>query len=93
MSLEDREKLISGDLVLDETTLRLQQTQKAALEAEQMSQNIYEQLRQQRERIENSARALHSTDADMDQSNQLLNEIIARYSFQNIAALVKYAFI
>ena len=79
MSLEDRKKLISGDLVLDETNLRLQQTQRAAVEAEQMSHDIYEQLRQQRERIENSARALHSTDADMDHSNQLLNDIIARY--------------
>lgn len=78
MSEEDRKKLIGADLVLDETSLRLQQSQKVATEAEQISHNIYEQLRQQRERIEHSARALHSTEANMDQSNQLLQEIIAR---------------
>lgn len=74
-----RHKLISTDVTIDATTLKLHQTQRAAAEAEQMGLNIYEKLRQQREQLERASRTLHQADTDIDESNRTLRNLIRRY--------------
>lgn len=79
ISDESKKNLMESDVVLDVTDIRLQNTQKMAAEAEQIGQSIYDQLRNQRERLQQASRNLHQTEADMDDSNQLLRSMIQRY--------------
>jgi hypothetical protein len=60
-------------------TRLLDETYKAAQESEQISIQVYDQLRQQREQLNRASLALHETDDSMARSNVLLRNMIRRY--------------
>lgn len=77
-------ELLLGDLAkvqpgpVYDSSRKLEESQRAALEAEQISITIYDQLRAQREQLERVSETLHETDANVSHSNRLLNNMIRR---------------
>jgi len=79
----NRQKLLGNHTIvpqtsLDMSTLRLEAAQRAATEAEQVSIQVYDQLRQQREQLQRAAGTLQETDYEVRQSNRTLQEMIRR---------------
>lgn len=72
-------ELLQGDHTLDRTGDRLDATYKAAQETERLGAHVHEQLRQQREQLQRAAATLDETDANMSQSNRMLQSMIQRY--------------
>lgn len=84
-AMNSQRELLLGDLAsaqpggVHDSSRKLEETQRAALEAEQISITIYDQLRAQREQLERVSETLHDTDANVSHSNRLLNSMVRRY--------------
>jgi hypothetical protein len=78
-----RDKLLGAAKPIDATTARLDASQKAASEAEHIGIQIYDNLRQQRDQLQRAAQNLSETDANMNQSNRLLRDMIRRFQFSS----------
>lgn len=63
---------------------RLVETQRLAAEAEQLGYSTLNDLKRQREQLERARRNLYQTDADLDQSNQLMTSMMRRYLYYTI---------
>lgn len=58
---------------------RLVETQRLAVEAEQLGFTTMNDLKRQREQLERARRNLYQTDADLDRSNNLMTSMMRRY--------------
>lgn len=84
-SIDDpRGRLLDGNQAIGSsasaTTMedRLAQTQRLALETEQLGISVLADLRRQREQIERAGQVLHETDTDISRSNKILRDIRRR---------------
>jgi len=75
---EFREQLLGANIALDDSTARLNAAHKAAQEAEHVSIQVFEQLRQQREQLHRATVALDETDANMSHSSRILRDMVHR---------------
>jgi len=72
----DRTRLLAGNSLLEDGSRRLQDSQRIALETEEQGADILNNLRMQREQIENSRNMLHTADSAIDRSSVTLKKMI-----------------
>lgn len=72
----DRTRLLAGTQSLDESTRRLENSQRVALETEDMGADILRSLRVQREQIEHSRVVLGNAEGHVDRSNKTLKGMV-----------------
>lgn len=94
-----RKQLLSNNASLDRTLDRLRESQRIALETENIGGNILNDLRAQREQITNSRNTLASADTYVDKSIQTLKSMTRRLtankfiSYAIIAVLILLIFL
>jgi hypothetical protein len=69
------------------TSVHLERTQRLAAEAEMVGASVLGDLRRQREQLERANRNLRETEADIDQSNDLLQSMIRRVFASRLISL------
>jgi len=75
----DRARLLVGTSVLEQGTKRLQESQRLAIETEMQGADILNNLRSQREQIENSRSTLDRADLAIDRASSTLKQMVRRY--------------
>ncbi|KAK0558065.1 t-SNARE VTI1 [Tilletia horrida] len=83
-SAAQRERLLRGTATLEDGSRRLQESQRIALETEEVGAGILRDLRGQREQIENSRNTLRQADSNIDRSSRTLTQMIRRARQQKI---------
>ena len=73
-----RQRLLQGSATLEDGTRRLQESQRIALETEDLGADILRDLRGQREQIEHSRDTLRTADSSLDRSSKTLTKMIRR---------------
>ncbi|KAE8227273.1 hypothetical protein CF319_g243 [Tilletia indica] len=73
-----RERLLRGTATLEDGSRRLHESQRIALETEEVGAGILRDLRGQREQIENSRNTLRQADGNIDRSSRTLTQMIRR---------------
>ncbi|CAD6893425.1 unnamed protein product [Tilletia controversa] len=73
-----RERLLKGTATLEDGSRRLHESQRIALETEEVGAGILRDLRGQREQIENSRNTLRQADSNIDRSSRTLTQMIRR---------------
>ncbi|EPQ25812.1 uncharacterized protein PFL1_06679 [Pseudozyma flocculosa PF-1] len=82
-----RERLLQGTATLEDGTRRLEESQRLALETEDMGADILRDLRGQREQIEHSRDTLRQADANIDRSSRTLSKMIRRAKQQKLVTM------
>jgi vesicle transport through interaction with t-SNAREs protein 1 len=77
--LEQRQQLLSGTERLERSSARLQESQRIALETEDVGRNTLADLHQQRETIERTRMNLHTSEGYVDTSIKTLKGMARRY--------------
>lgn len=77
--LEQRQQLLSGTERLDRSSGRLRESQRIALETEDIGRNTLADLAQQRETIQNTRGTLLESEGYTDRSNKTLRGMARRY--------------
>lgn len=77
--LEQRQQLLSGTERLERSSQRLQESQRIALETEDIGRNTLADLQQQRETIERTRMNLHQSEGYVDTSIKTLKGMARRY--------------
>ncbi|GAC95146.1 vesicle transport protein [Pseudozyma hubeiensis SY62] len=75
----NRQRLLQGTASLEDGTRRLEESNRLALETEDLGADILRDLRSQREQIENSRDTLRQADQSIDRSSKTLSKMIRRY--------------
>lgn len=94
-----RKKLLSNHSILERTSGRLRDSQRVALETENIGSNILNDLRSQREQISNSRNTLMTADGYIDKSVKTLRSMSRRLmankfiSYAIIAVLIVLIFL
>lgn len=73
-----RQRLLQGSATLEDGTRRLEESQRIALETEDLGADILRDLRGQREQIEHSRDTLRTADSSLDRSSKTLTKMIRR---------------
>lgn len=79
--LEQRQQLLSGTERLERSSGRLRDSQRIALETEDVGRNVLGDLATQREQLENTRRNLHESEGYTDRSIKTLRGMARRYCF------------
>jgi vesicle transport through interaction with t-SNAREs 1 len=79
--LEQRQQLLSGTERLDRSSQRLRESQRIALETEDIGQNTLADLHTQRETIEHTRAGLLESEGYVDRSVKTLRTMARRYIF------------
>lgn len=74
----NRQRLLQGTASLEDGTRRLEESNRLALETEDLGADILRDLRSQREQIENSRDTLRQADQSIDRSSKTLSKMIRR---------------
>lgn len=77
--LEQRQQLLSGTERLERSSARLQESQRIALETEDIGRSTLADLQQQRETIEHTRMNLHQSEGYVDTSIKTLRGMARRY--------------
>lgn len=77
--LEQRQQLLSGTERLERSSARLQQSQRTALETEDVGRNVLADLYVQRETIQHTRDNLHQSEGYVDTSIKTLRGMARRY--------------
>jgi vesicle transport through interaction with t-SNAREs protein 1 len=77
-SASDRTRLLSGTATLEDSTRRLEDSHRMALETEDVGADILRNLRGQREQIEHSRDTLGRADTGIDKASGTLKKMIRR---------------
>jgi vesicle transport through interaction with t-SNAREs protein 1 len=72
----DRTRLLAGSQSLQDSTKRLQDSQRVALETEELGGDILRSLRVQREQIEHSRGVLGSAENNVDRASGTLKSMV-----------------
>ena len=72
----DRTRLLAGTQSLEESTRRLENSQRVALETEDIGADILRSLRVQREQIEHSREMLGGAEGNVDRSSKTLKGMV-----------------
>jgi vesicle transport through interaction with t-SNAREs protein 1 len=72
----DRTRLLAGHQSLQDSSRRLQDSQRIALETEELGGDIMRSLRVQREQIEHSRDTLHGAEGNVDRASGTLNKMV-----------------
>nr|CDI56883.1 related to VTI1-v-SNARE: involved in Golgi retrograde protein traffic [Melanopsichium pennsylvanicum 4] len=80
----NRQRLLQGTASLEDGTRRLEESNRLALETEDLGADILRDLRSQREQIENSRDTLRQADQSIDRSSKTLSKMIRRYVFESL---------
>jgi len=72
----DRTRLLAGTQSLQDSTMRLQDSQRVALETEELSGDILRSLRIQREQIEHSRNVLGNAESNVDRASGTLKSMV-----------------
>lgn len=75
---DQRQRLLQGTATLEDGTRRLQESNRIALETEDLGADILRDLRGQREQIEHSRDTLRGADSSLDRSSKTLTKMIRR---------------
>lgn len=75
----NRQRLLHATASLEDGTRRLEESNRLALETEDLGADILRDLRSQREQIENSRNTLRQADQSIDRSSRTLSKMIRRY--------------
>jgi len=81
---DSRTRLLQGTELLADGTRRLEESQRVALETEDIGADILRNLRGQREQIENSRDTLHKADSSIDKASGTLKKMIRRIYQQRV---------
>lgn len=73
-----RQRLLQGSATLEDGTRRLEESNRIALETEDLGADILRDLRGQREQIEHSRDTLRTADSSLDRSSKTLTKMIRR---------------
>lgn len=79
VQLEQRQQLLSGSDRLERSSARLQESQRIALETEDIGRNTLTDLHQQRETIERTRTNLHTSEGYVETSIKTLRGMARRY--------------
>jgi vesicle transport through interaction with t-SNAREs protein 1 len=79
VQLEQRQQLLSGTDRLERSSARLQESQRIALETEDIGRGTLNDLHQQRETIEHTRSNLHQSEGYVDTSIKTLRSMARRY--------------
>ncbi|KAJ5701902.1 hypothetical protein N7488_009450 [Penicillium malachiteum] len=85
--LEQRQQLLSGTERLERSSARLQQSQRAALETEDIGRNVLADLYVQRETIQNTRDNLHQSEGYVDTSIKTLRGMARRMATNRIITI------
>jgi len=85
--LEQREQLLSGTERLERSSARLQESQRVALETEDVGRNTLADLYQQRETIEHTRMGLHQSEGYVDTSIKTLKGMARRMATNRIITI------
>ncbi|SOV05809.1 related to VTI1 - v-SNARE: involved in Golgi retrograde protein traffic [Ustilago sp. UG-2017a] len=83
----NRQRLLQGTASLEDGTRRLEESNRLALETEDLGADILRDLRSQREQIENSRDTLRQADQSIDRSSQTLSRMIRRAKQQKLVTI------
>jgi len=84
----DRTRLLSGTALLEDGSMRLQESQRIALETEDQGAEILMNLRQQREQIEHSRETLLGADGSISRASSTLKKMIRRMYQQRVVTAI-----
>ncbi|KAJ5627369.1 hypothetical protein N7528_004796 [Penicillium herquei] len=85
--LEQRQQLLSGTERLERSSARLQQSQRTALETEDIGRNVLADLYVQRETIQNTRDNLHQSEGYVDTSIKTLRGMARRMATNRIITI------
>lgn len=77
-SASDRTRLLSGTAILEDSTRRLEDSHRIALETEDVGADILRNLRGQREQIEHASGTLNRAEVSIDRAGGTLKKMIRR---------------
>jgi len=80
----DRERLLAGTEILGDGSRRLTETQRVALETEDLGVDILRNLRGQRETIENARDTLRGADSNIDRASGTIKKMIRQMYKQRV---------
>ncbi|KAJ1032901.1 hypothetical protein NDA18_001623 [Ustilago nuda] len=83
----NRQRLLQGTASLEDGTRRLEESNRLALETQDLGADILRDLRSQREQIENSRDTLRQADQSIDRSSQTLSRMIRRAKQQKLVTI------
>ncbi|CDU24373.1 related to VTI1-v-SNARE: involved in Golgi retrograde protein traffic [Sporisorium scitamineum] len=83
----NRQRLLQGTASLEDGTRRLEESNRLALETEDLGADILRDLRSQREQIENSRDTLRQADQSIDRSSKTLSKMIRRAKQQKLVTV------
>ncbi|KAJ1021840.1 hypothetical protein NDA16_003603 [Ustilago loliicola] len=83
----NRQRLLQGTASLEDGTRRLEESNRLALETEDLGADILRDLRSQREQIENSRDTLRQADQSIDRSSKTLSKMIRRAKQQKLVTI------
>jgi len=83
-STSDRTRLLSGTALLEDGSHRLDESHRIALDTEAQGAEILQNLRGQREQIENSRNMLDTADRSIDRASGTLKKMIRRMYQQRV---------
>ncbi|PWZ01274.1 V-snare-domain-containing protein [Testicularia cyperi] len=86
-SAAQRQRLLQGTTMLEDGTRRLEESNRLALETEDLGADILRDLRSQREQIENSRDTLRQADQSIDRSSKTLSKMIRRAKQQKLVTI------
>ncbi|CAO1620491.1 unnamed protein product [Sympodiomycopsis kandeliae] len=81
---DQRQRLLKGTNTLQDGTRRLEESNRIALETEDLGADILRDLRGQREQIEHSRDTLRGADENLDRSSKTLTQMIRRAKQQKV---------
>ncbi|PWN48020.1 V-snare-domain-containing protein [Violaceomyces palustris] len=82
-----RQRLLQGTATLEDSSRRLQDSNRLALETEDLGNDILRDLRSQREQIENTRDTLRQADSNIDRSSKTLTKMIRRAKQQKLVTI------